>query len=291
MNPLSATITKFQPQHTGSNLILIRHGQTYFNKAITELERYKYILDSEEYKRKLAEIRFSKSYIDTELTAKGKEEAVNSGTQMEGLNIRNIIVSPMIRTLQTCENIIKSFPSDQSKINVIVHPALFEKIEDSCDLEKSLTKAMKMFPHYNWDLFKGINYPSIFQLKDCDTFPLNYNEMNNYYEHAIQQLPLYPNDSIERLHFILEAMSKLGEEGKYIESSVNTIKRLFVMKKFLLDMIQSIQKEDEDEKVLIVGHSICLQHLTANYLSENMLEPKEGSFILKNCEQVYINFD
>ncbi len=208
---------------------------------------------------------------------------------MDKVEIEYVIVSPMRRALMTCEQTLSA--NGSSKPKVIVYPYIFEKIEDSCDLMKDVKKNMKDFSHYNWNYFETSNIKNNYQLGSCDVWPHDFEAKSlvvNQNGAAIND-----NNSIsqeKQLDIVLKAMSKLGEEDKYIESSFNTLQRLGVFKNYINSFISQKENElHENKKVLVIGHSILFKHLTAPLIEEETHEPIEKN-VLKNCQLAELSF-
>jgi hypothetical protein len=83
----------------------------------------------------------------------------------------------------TCQNVLKSAGVNP---HVIVHPLIFEKIEDSCDLLGDINSNMKAWNNYDWSLYKNIEHTNIYQLNYCDNVPIKKKLDFNYYQMAIK---------------------------------------------------------------------------------------------------------
>jgi broad specificity phosphatase PhoE len=289
-NPLK---TMFKPhnQHgsimSNSNILLMRHAESIFNKQINQLDNHKSNLSMSEYKRNKSDIRFSKELLDCDITKKGFEECAEVGKHLRNVEIEYVIVSPMKRALMTCENVLSH--SHKSNTKVIVYPFLFEKIEDSCDILPDVSKNMRDYPHYDWTLMKNINNNHIYQLNYCDIVPQNHPHVHTpqcYYKNAMMK---YKNCSDLEQDEVLGAMRMLGEEEKYIESSLKTFERLALFKDFMDKFVVNNQEEIKNKKILVVGHSIIFKHLTSKYIDEETLEPDE-KVVLKNCQTAELSF-
>lgn len=278
-----------------SKIILMRHAESHFNYEINKIEKLHTSMIDSEYKKRKADIRFSSKFLDCEITENGKTQCQTASKQLEEVDIKYVIVSPMRRALQTCENTLSA--NSSSKPEVIVYPFIFEKMEDSCDIMKDLRNKMKEFSHYNWKYFETANIKENYQLDYCDVWPLNfeYNSyLNNYNE---SNEPMNKNndcntdiDQEKNVDIVLKAMRKLEEEDKYIESSFNTMERLSSFKSFINSFLTEKEKELYDnKKVLVIGHSVLFKHLTAKFIDEETYEPIEKN-VFKNCQLAELSF-
>jgi len=86
--------------------------------------------------------------------------------------------------------------------------------------------------------------------------------------------------------FVLNTMRGLAERGINLESSEKTIQRLEMFKRYVNVYFEESKYEImEEEKILVVGHSILFKHLTSKFLND-LFEPNENDVVMKNCEVV-----
>jgi hypothetical protein len=71
-NPLKSNITfhfdNLMISNGGKNsskMIILRHAQSLFNNEITKIEEKKNLMNESEFKKRLAEIRFSSEFLDS----------------------------------------------------------------------------------------------------------------------------------------------------------------------------------------------------------------------------------
>jgi broad specificity phosphatase PhoE len=306
LNPLRTKVNR-AIHHDSSKILLIRHAQSKYNKAIKEIDRLlnEGKIDKVEHKLNREKIKFSEDLIDCEITDQGYTECKEAGRELSNIKIKYVIVSPMVRCLMTCNNVLKSIaetsPNSFSSINpeIVVYPYIFEKIEDNCDLLRDVHQTMKSYQEishktsnfsktlkYNWSMMNDIPDLYLYQLKFCDIVHKSYSF--DYHSMALRHYQMKQEYIHHRL--ILEAMEKLDEEGKFIESSRKTLERLTSFKFFLNNFIEE-KNLKEDEKVLVVGHSILFKHFISTHLEEDTYEPYEtNGSVLNNCETVSLTF-
>jgi len=156
--------------------MLVRHAESKFNAEINHLKQFKSTFSPDLYESMHWKIRFSKELIDCEITEKGVEQCVETGKELvkQKIKIGKVFVSPMKRALQTCDKIIEAYLKENKKNGnnisppkIAVHPLLFEKIEDSCDLV-DIKRNMQMFSGNNWALCHVLKHLPLYQLDFCD---------------------------------------------------------------------------------------------------------------------------
>ena len=263
-----------------SNLFIIRHAESRFNKAIHDISEglKNKNISKNEFDQRNSEIRFGQDFIDPPLTDLGQDQCLEAANILKTLEIKYVFVSPLVRTLMTLESIIERVNKNSSskKINpkVVVHPIIFEKIEDSCDLILDLNKNRKNFSHYDWSLFDRLDHPPAYQLKYCNEVGLN------LFEKAIAHFKI--NNVYDHHKLILKEMEKLSIEKKFIESSLSTFDRLENFDSYLKSYMEK-NHVGKDENILIVGHSVLFRHLMAKTIHEDSKKPNETE-TLKNCQ-------
>jgi hypothetical protein len=78
---------KLYENNTNGKFLFIRHGQTYFNKGMSE--------------KGLLSVKADPNLLDSELTNEGIEKGKDKSKFYEQFNIEQIYVSPLYRTLQS----------------------------------------------------------------------------------------------------------------------------------------------------------------------------------------------
>ena len=117
------------------NIFCIRHGLAFHNIKAMEIGSDAYLMEE---------------CFDAPLVEKGIQQAKDLGNQWKGLNaIQIVFVSPLMRTLQTCEEIFQAHPG----VKIIAHDQVKEYPQDC----KSVTKEGR---NLNW---KNSSQELIFQ--------------------------------------------------------------------------------------------------------------------------------
>jgi len=276
-----------------SNLLLIRHGESIFNKEIKHVEE---IGKSDPFfHEKRFHVKFTERLIDSELTDVGVQQTKDAASILRDTNIKYVFVSPLRRALNTCNKVLENLEEINKhnkhyrKPKVIVHPYLFEKLEDNCDLFSDIPRKRIKFSTYDWSMFNDIqNFPLYF-LKFCDNYineegkfcktpseleNLKVPPLSNYYLSRILK------DNQPFWKFLLAEMLKLDKQGLWIESSESTFERNKIFNKTLHEYSRKLKGE---EKILAVGHSIFFKHLTVPKYHHEELESGDFAY-LKNCQ-------
>ena len=293
-----------------SSIIIIRHAESEFNKTVKLLKERIEIVDQKIF---LKNIKSDRQLVDSFITEKGRNQCLKAGKELSNIPIKYIFTSPLRRSLETCKLVIQSKFSEnsnylipikeikeQNNIKIIVHPYLFEKIEDSCDLIEDINKNRDNYKEFDWSFFDNMNRNDFlfYQANFCDNYHhpedsnISYSEEIRKY---IKEKNLKENKEIIDIYLdvVLKGISKQFDNGKFIESSFKTIERLDYFKNFIMDFIEKnkINNENNNEKILVFGHSIYFKHLTSKKLSEEDLSPPLEDSVLENCEFIGIKFD
>lgn len=279
-NPLN--ISLHQSIEDMHKVIIIRHAESEFNKEISKIydEEHKYSKETlEEMKRK---VRNEERLIDCGVSEIGYIECKRAALGLSKYQFKKVFVSPMRRCLITIKEILSEMKLENCP-EIIVHPLLFEKVEDSCDLLKDVRRNMEEFKEFNWDLFTEVDIP-YYQMKYCDIYPNSLAEVRNYYEHAKEKF--VGGEEQAHIQLALSAFEQLEQHQDCLESSKSAFNRLAEFNKFLSGFLSKIS---DKEKILICAHSILLQHMTCENVQENTLTPLANEKILYNCEYLSIN--
>jgi len=298
----SPIFSKFQ-RNVSSKLLIVRHGESFYQKALKDVHHLK-ATNPSEYSKMVNIARFNPELCDCDITEKGKKECFESGEQLELVRIKYVFVSPLMRALQSCEWLLKGYLDAIKKSGksiktpkVMVNPLIFEKIEDSCDFVPNIYRNMEAYKNYDWKEFKKLKQESlpIYMLNYCDTVfdattnsPQISNE-NPYYKRCLSEYRT--NLKFNHQEIILNAMKEINPA--FIESSFKTYDRLLEFKTFL----KKFSKESDlkkDEKILFVGHSIVFKHIFTNMIYEESFQPVEedDNFIhLDNAQVASLYFD
>ncbi len=108
------------------NLYCIRHGEALHNVLFWEIGEKVYLL-----------------YRDTPLTAVGVEQATNLGNSDDINNIELIIMSPLLRTLQTAHNIFKNKDIPMLALDCVME---YPQGLDQCNHRKTIKEYKYSYP-------------------------------------------------------------------------------------------------------------------------------------------------
>lgn len=118
-------------------MILLRHGQSLFNKAFTATRR-------------------DPGIVDPELTEDGLAQAREAAEQLAGLGVRRIIASPYTRALQTAEPLARKLG-----VPVRVNPVVRERYAFSCDVGSPRARLAQAWPEHDFTAIDEVWWPSI----------------------------------------------------------------------------------------------------------------------------------
>jgi broad specificity phosphatase PhoE len=105
-------------------MILLRHGQSVFNKIFTETRR-------------------DPGIEDPELTALGHEQAAKAAQSLAAQPLTRVIISPYTRALQTAEPILEIH-----KVPVTIMPEVRERYAFACDVGRHPDLLARQFPRH-----------------------------------------------------------------------------------------------------------------------------------------------
>lgn len=108
-------------------MILVRHGQSYFNLHY-------------------GATRVDPGIPDPELTETGREQASAAAEMLRDLPVRRLIASPYTRTLQTAHIIASAL-----NLPIAVEPLVRERNAFTCDVGTSRTELAKRWPGLSFD--------------------------------------------------------------------------------------------------------------------------------------------
>ncbi|OMJ89235.1 hypothetical protein SteCoe_8621 [Stentor coeruleus] len=124
-------------------IYLIRHAQSRYNQASSELE-------NSGKKSQIVNLKWQPQYIDVELSDFGERQAQLAIPAAHALRVKIVFVSPLRRALRTAQILFENHP-DQPKI--IVHPQLAEKLKNAPDVSLWTGNPYPQFTKFDWSLF------------------------------------------------------------------------------------------------------------------------------------------
>ena len=123
------------------NIFCIRHGLAFHNIKAMEIGSDAYLMEE---------------CFDAPLVEKGIQQAKDLGNQWKGLNaVQIVFVSPLTRTLQTCQEIFQAHPG----VKIIAHDQVKEYPQglQICNKRREKLELEKQFPEID---FSGLNSES-----------------------------------------------------------------------------------------------------------------------------------
>ena len=292
-----------KPSIQQSKVILQRHLRTVFNERFS-------IANQNNNNEEKFNARFSDKLIDSELTPDAVKDMVRSN-ELKNHYIEKIFVSPKHRTLLTAIETIKLLEESSKQTSppqIKVLPLLFEKMEDSCDLNYKINQKRKEFSKFtfrgkqydvDWSSFNIDDYLT-YQLKFCDQRVFENKVVScsgHYYDIANAKLKNI-NDNMKETEYnnilstlIIEAMKQLSYHNTYIESFQSIHKRLNLVQTEIKSICKS-NWSNIDNKILVIGHSVLFKYwCTQKLTSSTSYEPVHDREKLKNCELIGVDFN
>ncbi len=117
-------------------MILLRHGQSLFNKAFTATRR-------------------DPGIPDPGLTEEGEVQARHAAEALAGLAPRRIIASPYTRALQTAEPLARRLG-----LRVVVNPIVRERYAFSCDIGSTRAALARAWPDLDFSHLDEVWWPT-----------------------------------------------------------------------------------------------------------------------------------
>jgi broad specificity phosphatase PhoE len=118
-------------------MILLRHGQSEFNKLFSQTRR-------------------DPGVPDPRLTELGHQQAEAAAEALAGAGIRRIIASPYTRALQTAAPIARRLG-----LGVLVRPLVRERYAFACDIGSPRTALAQAFPTHDFSHIPEVWWPAI----------------------------------------------------------------------------------------------------------------------------------
>ena len=273
----SKEINNYYTQDTSGKLLLMRHGETFFN------------IDSDK-KGKVV----NPNYIDCRLDEKGILQAKSIQKQLNELSIENIYISTMYRVFQTILNALENHPN-LNNIRVVIHPDVNEVTSCVQDYLLDIKQTKKDFNmntkvKFDWTLFgeyvKGIKWDeNFYYFENFDCFEEG--KKNEMYQKLKE---LYEKKDFESFKNCLSELAKIRYAQK---KRFESLKNLQIRFNKFLDYIKEKHKEtlnNLDEKILVVTHDSFIKCATDRrlYESKDIQNYHDKCYSPKNCEIISI---
>lgn len=116
-------------------MILLRHGQSEFNRHFSETRR-------------------DPGIADPPLTPLGREQADAAATALAGERIARILVSPYTRALQTAARLARVLAAP-----VVVNPMVRERCAFACDIGTARSELARRWPEHDFSAIEEVWWP------------------------------------------------------------------------------------------------------------------------------------
>ena len=257
-------------------IIFIRHGETNYNI---------------DFNIKGIKIKGDKQYIDGHLNATGERQAMRCSQNFKSLDIEDVYVSPLYRSLQTATLIFKYHPN-KDKIIIHVHPLLTEIVSSVNNFTWDIEGTKKIFNmeseiKVDWSIFdnefKTPQEQNFYYYKYADLLPkIKYEEIKK---------KLYDSFGTDKVR------DKVGELGKLIidlnmkrfESLEHLFKRAVSFKVFLHEKYGKGIR-DCNKKIVLISHYCFGQMFTSKecYNKKIIKDYPKDSCEMENCEAISV---
>ena len=227
-------------------LYYVRHGQTPFN---VRNQQWHDLGDPKDQR----DFQYELDLVDPPLTEIGQQQILKHKLEIQSLHIDLVYVSPMLRTLQTC-NIL--FEDLLIKPIIVVNPFVTEWVHVNHDVPAWPNNHKALFPDYDWSLM-----PDDYFIKAIST--------NKHSER------LNPGCYIESLLTIMqEIYPEVFESRAELYNRAKSVK-------------EKLREEIKDKNILIVGHSAFYRHMTSEMVNEHTFINEK---LLKNGEYCEVEY-
>lgn len=262
-------------KNINGKFLFVRHGKTFYNKR-KEIEG-----TSDHFKAE-------PTLINAHLCEDGINQAKELQNTFNNIEIEEIYVSPLYRTLQTAYYIFENHPNRENII-IKIHPLITEIIASCHDIIVNIEEAKKDFNlnskvKYDWSIFdsyyKDKKSQNTFFVNNIDIFPNNSKDeikliLDNYNSNE------YVNSLIKVLHKSID----LQFNGR-LETYKHGFYRNLKFKEFLKEK----HKNDNNlnKKIVVISHSHFIQICTSKlaYSMEKIDEIPKDACLIKNCEAI-----
>ncbi|CAI2376937.1 unnamed protein product [Moneuplotes crassus] len=277
---LSDLENKAKALNEGSQVILLRHGNSMSN------QEHDALLSSDYTDDQLKTLKKKVDLIDCHLSELGYRQCQEAQPLANLLNVKHVIVSPLLRALETAHNVFKEHPNFKN-ITFTVLPLMKECIVNSDDVPGDIVQRMDEYR----EIFPNFDTSELEKYEDMHNFFLYDVDMD--WARDLLQTIASRNSKKETSGFRSEIMELLTLRFPlFLESDLSLYKRVLKSKEFLKQFL--IQNPLEgDEKIVLVGHRNVFNFWTNKWDKDSLedqldqdecIKPPEDAYYLKNCE-------
>ena len=263
-------------KNLNGKIIFIRHGETNYNI---------------DFNKKGFKIKGDLKYIDGHLNSTGERQALNSAKKYKSLNIEDVYVSPLFRTLQSATLIFKNHPN-KNKIILHVHPLLTEVVSSVNNFTWNIEGTKKIFNmnseiKVDWSIFenefKTIEEQNFFYLKYIDLLT----------DTKVEEIKkkLYESYGTDKVKSTVGELGKIIVDlhMKRIESLDHLFQRAVNFKEFLKEKHKNTIY-DFNKKIFVISHSCFGQMFTTKecYNKKHIEDYPKDCCEMYNCEAISV---
>ncbi len=262
--------------NTEGKFLYIRHGETQKNKTMEKIDKSKLISIPE--------------FLDCQLDIKGIEQAKKASEIISKLDIEEIWVSPLHRTLQTAYYLFENHPNIDNLV-MKINPYIIETMSGTDTISFLISKRKKEFNmnskvKFDWSYFDSIftnqKDQDLFYLENIDKIPEN--DRNKLISDIKSN---YENEEKLR-ESVLELTNYIVNHNMdRVESLTHASQRCLKFKEFLSNKYTN---KDPSKKVIMVTHSrfICLSTSKKLYSMKEVDYYPDDSYFAQNCQIISI---
>lgn len=204
-----------------SRLLLVRHAQSLANQLTHDGAR--------ETGPDTSAVRWRLDLVDCPISDKGREECVEAALSLKEVHIDVVYVSPLYRTLQTCQNLFANHPSNP---RIIVQPLAYETMCCACDLSSLFTLPHPEFQHFDWSLMPVSDYWH-FAMADNELIrEIKQTNKEMWHSEAVRRLQQLDRRTIETRDQFVERIARLKVSLKATEGSLVLVTHAGVIQEF-----------------------------------------------------------
>lgn len=263
-------------KNLNGKIIFIRHGETKYNI---------------DYMKKGFKIKSDLAYIDGHLNSTGERQAINASKNYKLLDIEDVYVSPLYRTLQTANIFFKDHPN-KNNIIIHVHPLLTEVVSSVNNFTWDIEGTKKIFNmnseiKVDWSLFDNeFKTP-----EERNFFYLNYIDLISKEKKEEIKKKMYDSYGTDK---VKESVGELGKiiidlHLKRLESLDHLFQRAVSFKEFLKEKYKN-SLNNINKKIFIISHCCFGQMFTTKecYNKKHIEDYPKDCCEMYNCEAISV---